>query len=93
MCRFDDNINTILEGGIEVWIGDEVINDRDITEEDELAGTDDLEHWPGCAFPLKITDKIDEDQLMSMFARYRESFEMEEMEGKNWRKNRDAMTK
>ncbi|KAF7969375.1 hypothetical protein HWV62_27462 [Athelia sp. TMB] len=90
---FDDNIQAILEGGIDVLVGDEIIGDRDFAIEDDLSDLGATEQWPGHAFPLKITDNIDGDLLMSMAARYCEVFEMEEMEGKNWRKDRDDMKK
>lgn len=86
--RFDDNVATIVEGHIQVWL-----DDMKIDKDEDLEGADDEEElpddspqlYPGSAFPMKVTEMIGNDELVMMFKRYRNAFQLEEMRGKEWR--------
>ena len=58
------------------------------SEEDESAMIQ--QHYPGSAFPLKVTEFMSNDEMLAMFKRYREAFEQDEREGKRWRAARDT---
>ncbi|KAF7972075.1 hypothetical protein HWV62_19151 [Athelia sp. TMB] len=87
---FDDTVSVITQGDIQVLLNDENITDYgspDIPEHQ----LENHEHWPGCGFPLKVTHKIDSAVLGLKLSRYRESWEMEEISGKVWRRERDRL--
>lgn len=91
--RFDDNVATIVKG-IQVWL-----DDMKIDEGEDLGGDDDEEGlsdnppqlYPGRAFPMKVTATIRNYELVMMFKRYRDAFQLEEMRGKEWRVTHDRL--
>ncbi|KAF7978619.1 hypothetical protein HWV62_45099 [Athelia sp. TMB] len=94
---FDDNVLTITEGRIVVWLDDWNISQEGLSETQvaSVSGPTDQTNAAGGtlparkAFPVKLTEYIEDSELESMLTSYRKAFEDEELKGQRWRARRD----
>ncbi|KAF7976042.1 hypothetical protein HWV62_7946 [Athelia sp. TMB] len=90
---FDNIVTLITEGRISVRL-DGVDEGQDAEAESEDDDSEDAlsddDHYPGLAYPIKVTDLIKNSELLAMLKRYRKAYEDEESDGRRWRKKRDA---
>ncbi|KAF7985754.1 hypothetical protein HWV62_349 [Athelia sp. TMB] len=85
---FDDILNMITAGRIRVLQDDAIDKVGDDAEDKIYDVTLDLtndDHYPGRAYPLKVTGSIRMGYLLAMFTRYRSAYDSEEREGRLWR--------
>ncbi|KAF7977180.1 hypothetical protein HWV62_4625 [Athelia sp. TMB] len=93
---FDDDVATITEGHISVCLEDWGLGDGDLGEEaigavEDEEGTEETDDqgYAAGAYPVKVTDLIPNDELIFMLKRYREAYEKDDEEGRQWQSNRD----
>ena len=62
----------ITRGDLSVRIGTTYIDEVEERDTDQYQD-ENREHWPGCGFPLKVTDKDDAQKLAGKVSRYLEA--------------------